>query len=51
MMASTAGGNAHSDRIGMEAVAHVLGTAQLCDETLYHSYYREWAKRMEGALA
>jgi len=29
----------------------VLGTAQLCDETLYHSYYREWAKRMHGVLA
>jgi len=51
MTASTPGGNAHSERIGMDAAAHVLGTAQLCDETLYHSYYREWAKRMHGVLA
>jgi benzoate/toluate 1,2-dioxygenase alpha subunit len=51
MTASGAGGNAHSARIGMDAVANVLGTAQLCDETLYHVYYREWAKRMGGVLA
>jgi benzoate/toluate 1,2-dioxygenase alpha subunit len=33
----------------MTAERHVLGDAQLCDETLFHSYYREWARRMAGA--
>ena len=28
----------------------VLADAQLCDETLFHSYYREWSRRMAGAL-
>jgi benzoate/toluate 1,2-dioxygenase subunit alpha len=46
MMASKAGGNKWSDRIDLEPEAHVLGTAQLCDETLFHAYYREWARRM-----
>lgn len=49
MTASQAGGNAWSDRIGLEPARNVLGSSQLCDETLYHSYYREWARRMTGA--
>jgi len=24
----------------------VLAESQLCDETLYHSYYRAWASRL-----
>lgn len=50
MTASKPGGNSWSDRIGMTAERHVLGDAQLCDETLFHSYYREWARRMAGAV-
>lgn len=49
--ASGEGGNAYSDRIGMTAERNVVADAQLCDETLYHSYYREWARRMAPAFA
>jgi benzoate/toluate 1,2-dioxygenase alpha subunit len=46
IMASAEGGNAFSERIGMTPAASVLADAQLCDETLLHNYYREWARRM-----
>lgn len=49
MTASREGGNEFSDRIGMKPARSVLADALLCDETLYHSYYREWARRMAGA--
>ncbi|WP_249276497.1 aromatic ring-hydroxylating oxygenase subunit alpha [Sphingomonas baiyangensis] len=49
--ASVAGGNAFSDPIGLSPERSVLADAQLCDETLYHGYYREWARRMAGAGA
>jgi benzoate/toluate 1,2-dioxygenase alpha subunit len=48
--ASKTGGNALSDSIGLRPEHSVLGGSQLCDETLFHSYYREWARRMAGAL-
>lgn len=50
MTASKPGGNVFSDSLGMEPHRSVLADAQLCDETLYHSYYREWSRRMTGAL-
>jgi len=46
MTASVAGGNRFSDRIGLEPERSVLADSQLCDETLYHGYYRTWARRM-----
>jgi benzoate/toluate 1,2-dioxygenase alpha subunit len=49
--ASKPGGNALSESIGMSPARSVLADAQLSDETLFHSYYREWAKRMAGDLA
>jgi len=51
MTASRQGGNLFSDSIGMTPARSVTADAQLCDETLYHSYYREWAKRMAGVEA
>lgn len=48
--ASTSGGNIFSQTLGMEPERNVLSDAQLCDETLYHSYYREWVRRMAGAM-
>jgi benzoate/toluate 1,2-dioxygenase alpha subunit len=51
MGASVAGGNAFSDVIAMSPQRSVTADAQLCDETLYHSYYRAWAERMTGAAA
>ena len=50
MEASRDGGNALSDCIGMTPARSVLADAQLSDETLFHSYYREWARRMAGAF-
>jgi benzoate/toluate 1,2-dioxygenase subunit alpha len=46
MTASQPGGNRWFDTIGLQPVANVLGTAQLCDETLFRAYYRAWAQRM-----
>jgi benzoate/toluate 1,2-dioxygenase alpha subunit len=51
MTATTPAENPHAARIGMVPQASVMGEPQLCDETLYHSYYREWARRMAGATA
>ena len=51
MTASAAGGNRFADRIDLYPERSVLADSQLCDETLYHSYYRAWAKRMAGAFA
>ncbi|MDB5718897.1 MAG: ribosomal subunit interface protein, partial [Sphingomonas bacterium] len=45
------GGNLFSDSLGMTPGRNVVADAQLCDETLFHGYYREWARRMTGASA
>ncbi len=50
MTASAAGGNRFADRIDLYPERSVLADSQLCDETLYHSYYRAWAQRMAGAF-
>lgn len=44
--ASVEGGNRFADRIDLTPERSVLADSQLCDETLYHSYYRAWASRM-----
>jgi benzoate/toluate 1,2-dioxygenase alpha subunit len=44
--ASVAGGNRFGDKIALEPARSVLAESQLCDETLYHSYYRAWASRL-----
>lgn len=49
MTASRDGGNMLSDAIGASPLRSVLADSQLCDETLYHNYYREWARRMAPA--
>jgi benzoate/toluate 1,2-dioxygenase alpha subunit len=51
MTATVEGGNRFSDLIGMTPERSVLADAQLCDETLFHSYYRAWAQRMAGGDA
>jgi benzoate/toluate 1,2-dioxygenase alpha subunit len=50
MTATVAGGNRFSDRIDLHPQASVLADSQLCDETLYHAYYRAWAARMAPAF-
>jgi len=49
MGASSPAGNVFSDSIAMQPERSVTADAQLCDETLYHGYYREWRRRMTGA--
>jgi benzoate/toluate 1,2-dioxygenase alpha subunit len=49
MTASRAGGNMLSDAIGAAPERSVLADSQLCDETLYHAYYRAWLRRMTRA--
>ncbi|MBC7986821.1 MAG: Rieske 2Fe-2S domain-containing protein [Sphingomonadaceae bacterium] len=49
--ASQEGGNAFSDALGMRPQRSVIAGGQLGDESLFHSYYREWARRMAGAQA
>ena len=50
MTASVTGGNRFADRIDLFPERSVLADSQLCDETLYHAYYRTWAARMQKAL-
>ena len=45
-----AGGNAFSVGVPMDPARNAQGNAQLCDETLYHSYYRAWLKRLASGL-
>ncbi|BAK66339.1 aromatic-ring-hydroxylating dioxygenase alpha subunit [Sphingobium sp. SYK-6] len=45
-----AGPNDLAGEIGLEPEFSVAGNSRLCDETIYQSYYREWARRMAGAL-
>lgn len=40
-----------ADRIGLKPEWSIEGNSRLCDETVYQSYYREWARRMAGAFA
>ena len=50
LTASVAGGNAFSDMIDLKPARSVLADAQLCDESLFASYYRAWAERMAQVL-
>jgi benzoate/toluate 1,2-dioxygenase alpha subunit len=51
LAASVVGGNAYSAMIDLEPARSVLSDAQLCDESLFGSYYRAWAARMSDVLA
>lgn len=51
MTASQHGGNELTDMIVNTPERSVLSDARLCDETLYHAYYREWARRMAKEVA
>lgn len=48
--ATTKGGNRFSDVLDMTPARSVVADAQLCDESLFQSYYKAWAERMEGAV-
>ncbi len=49
--ASVEGGNAYADMIDLRPARSVVADAQLCDESLFASYYRAWAQRMAEVLA
>jgi len=51
LAASAEGGNRYSEMLGMSPARNVVADAQLCDESLFHSYYRAWAQRMAGVVA
>ncbi len=48
---STSGPNALADKIALKPQWSVAGNSRLCDESIYQSYYREWARRMAGVLS
>lgn len=50
MEVSIEGPSELADRIDLKPDYSVSGNSRLCDETIYQSYYREWARRMAGAL-
>ncbi|MEI9852373.1 MAG: Rieske 2Fe-2S domain-containing protein [Sphingomonas sp.] len=45
------GGNSAADEIGLAPRRASLGTIQLGDETIFHSYYRAWRSRLAAGLA
>lgn len=51
MTATREGGNAYADMIELKPARSVVSDAQLCDESLFASYYRAWAQRMAQVLA
>jgi benzoate/toluate 1,2-dioxygenase alpha subunit len=44
------GSSVLSEQIDLKPDWSIEGNSRLCDETIYQSYYREWARRMAGAL-
>jgi len=51
LTASVEGGNDYADMIELKPARSVLADAQLCDESLFGSYYRAWAQRMAEVVA
>lgn len=51
MSARATGGNMFSDALPMQPADNVLGGATLCDETLFHNYYRAWLSRLKAGMA
>ncbi|NKI98510.1 aromatic ring-hydroxylating dioxygenase subunit alpha [Novosphingobium sp. SG707] len=51
LAASVEGGNDFSDALDMKPARSVLADAQLCDESLFRTYYRAWAQRMAAVLS
>ena len=44
------GGDVYSEQLGMQPRRSIAGSAQLADETLFQSYYREWARRLDAVF-
>ena len=41
----------YADMIDLKPARNVVADAQLCDESLFASYYRAWAQRMAEVLS
>ncbi|MFM9851181.1 MAG: aromatic ring-hydroxylating oxygenase subunit alpha [Sphingomonadaceae bacterium] len=50
MQAMVAGGDAHAAQLPVNPARSVPSDSQLCDETLFHSYYRSWLARLQKGL-
>jgi benzoate/toluate 1,2-dioxygenase alpha subunit len=51
MTASRKGANPLLSPIGVTPEAGVLAGPELCDETVFHAYYRAWRSKIEAGLA
>jgi benzoate/toluate 1,2-dioxygenase subunit alpha len=45
------GADAHAERLPVVPARSVPSDSQLCDETLFHSYYRAWLDRLGTGMA
>jgi benzoate/toluate 1,2-dioxygenase subunit alpha len=50
MTAMVEGGDAHAGLLPVTPARSVPSGSQLCDETLFHSYYRAWLGRLRKGL-
>jgi benzoate/toluate 1,2-dioxygenase subunit alpha len=50
MTATQNGANPFASDLGIKPEHSVAGASMLCDETLYHTYYRAWRDRMKAGL-
>jgi benzoate/toluate 1,2-dioxygenase subunit alpha len=50
MTAMVSGGDAHADQLPVTPARSVPSDSQLCDETLFHSYYRTWLARLGAGM-
>jgi benzoate/toluate 1,2-dioxygenase subunit alpha len=51
MEAMVAGADAHAENLPVVPARSVPSDSQLCDETLFHSYYRAWLNRLGKGMA
>jgi benzoate/toluate 1,2-dioxygenase subunit alpha len=51
MEAMVTGADAHAERLPVVPARSVPSDSQLCDETLFHSYYRAWLDRLGTGMA
>ncbi len=51
MTARVDGPDAHADQLPVRPARSVPSDSQLCDETLFHSYYRAWLNRLQQGMA
>jgi benzoate/toluate 1,2-dioxygenase subunit alpha len=50
MTVTEPGSNMFAASLGMATDSGAAGTSMLCDETVYHSYYRAWLARLQAGM-